>query len=98
MVEMCPMSLAALLKLGGGEVILILALIPVLLVAKRLPEIGEGFWQGLKEFRKALRRLAEGQTRHDETGNSHPGNPVLMALTFILGAACLILVAYEFSR
>lgn len=71
---MCPMSLAGLLDLGGGEVILILALILILLGAKPLPEFGEGLLQGL--------------LRH----------PVLMALTFILGAACLILVAYEFSK
>jgi hypothetical protein len=63
------MSLAALLNLGGGEVILTLAL--------------EGSWQGFKEFRKAL---LTGQEAEDV----RPSHQVLMAVTFILGAASLI--------
>jgi Sec-independent protein translocase protein TatA len=56
------MSLAALLNLGGGEVILILVLFLILLTAKRLPEITEGFRHGLKEFRKATRALTKKPT------------------------------------
>jgi len=91
------MSLAALLNLGGGEVILILALILILLGAKRLPEIGEGFWQGMKEFRKATREVTEEMTGQ-EADDACPSHPVLMALTLILGVACVILVVYEFSK
>jgi sec-independent protein translocase protein TatA len=91
------MRLAALLNLGGGEVILILALILILVGAKRLPEIGQGFWQGIKEFRKATREVREEMTgqKADDTGPSHP---VLMAVTLVLGAACVILVVYECSK
>ena len=91
------MGLAALLNLGGGEVILIFALILIFLGAKRLPEIAEGFWHGLKEFRKATREVTEEMTGQ-QADDACPSHPVLMALTFILGAACLILVAYECSK
>jgi sec-independent protein translocase protein TatA len=91
------MGLAALLNLGGGEVVLILALIVVVLGGRRLPEIGAGLRQGIKEFRQATREVAEEMTgQHAE--DACPSHPLLMALTFILGAACLILVAYEFSK
>ena len=53
------MSLAALLNLGGGEIILISALILILLGAKSLPEITEGFRVGMKEFRKAAREVTK---------------------------------------
>ena len=91
------MSLAALLKLGGGEVILILALILILVGAKRLPELGDGFWQGIKEFGKAMRKVIDELAGH-KADAALPNHPVLMALNFILGAACLILVFYEFSK
>lgn len=92
-----PMSLAALLNLGGGEVILILALILILLGAKRLPEIGQGFWQGIKEVRRATQEVTEELTGM-EPDDARPSHPVLMAVTLILGAASIILVVYEFSK
>ena len=85
------MSLAALFNLGGSEVILTLALILILLGAKRLPELDEGLWQGIWEFRKAARKVIEEPTGQ-KAGDVLPSHPVLMALTFILGGACLILV------
>ena len=91
------MSLAALFNLGGGEVILILALVLILLAAKRLPEIAEGFRQGMKEFRKATREVTEELTGL-EVDDVRPSHPVLMAVTLILGATSLILVVYEFSQ
>ena len=42
----------ALFSLGGGEVILVLALILILLGAKRLPDIARGLGEGFSEFRK----------------------------------------------
>lgn len=91
------MSLAALLNLGGGEVILTLALILILLGAKRLPEIAEGFRHGINEFRKATREVTEELTGL-EAEDVRPNHPVQMAVTFIFGAATLILVIYEFSK
>lgn len=91
------MSMAALFNLGGGEVILILALMLILLGARRLPEIAEGLWQGIKEFRKATREVTEELTGL-EVDDVRQNHPVLMAVTFILGVTSLILVVYEFSK
>jgi Sec-independent protein translocase protein TatA len=38
--------------LGGWEVVLFLAVLLILAVAKRLPEIMRGFGDGMSEFRK----------------------------------------------
>jgi sec-independent protein translocase protein TatA len=43
----------AILNLGGGEIILILAIVLILFGAKRLPELAKGLGQGIKEFKKA---------------------------------------------
>jgi len=86
--------------LGGGEIILISALILILLGAKSLPEITEGFRVGMKEFRKAAREVTkELAERFDgEYASNRQSHPILMALTLILGAACVIFVVYEFSK
>jgi sec-independent protein translocase protein TatA len=49
----------ALFNLGGGEIILILALALILLGAKKLPELNRGLGQGLSLFRKATRHVAD---------------------------------------
>jgi len=46
-------------NLGGGEVILILALILILFGARKLPELAKGLGQGIKEFKKATREVTE---------------------------------------
>ena len=43
----------AFLNLGGGEILLILALVLILFGAKKLPELAKGLGQGIKEFKKA---------------------------------------------
>jgi sec-independent protein translocase protein TatA len=43
----------ALFNLGGGEIILILALILILWGAKILPNLAKGLGEGIDEFRKA---------------------------------------------
>ena len=62
-----------------------------------LPDIAEGFRQGFREFRKATREVTEELTGKDAE-EVRANHPVSMAVTFILGAVCLILVAYEFSK
>ena len=47
-------------NLGGGEIILILAIILILFGAKKLPELAKGLGQGIKEFKKATRNASEG--------------------------------------
>ena len=49
-----------LFNLGGGEIILILALVLILFGAKRLPELAKGLGQGIKEFKKATHSASEG--------------------------------------
>ena len=48
-------TIFGLFNLGGGEIILILALILILFGAKKLPELAKGLGQGIKEFKKATR-------------------------------------------
>src|SRR5947208_9520496 len=48
-----------LFNLGGGEIILILALILILFGAKKLPELAKGLGSGIKEFKKATREVTD---------------------------------------
>src|SRR5216684_3867988 len=50
----------ALFNLGGGEIILILAIVLILFGAKRLPDLAKGLGQGIKEFKKATKNASEG--------------------------------------
>ena len=57
-----------LFNLGGGEIILILALVLILFGAKKLPELARGLGQGIREFKKATREVSdEVQNAVDET-------------------------------
>jgi sec-independent protein translocase protein TatA len=57
-----------LFNLGGGEIILILALVLILFGAKKLPELARGLGQGIKEFKKATREVTdEVQNAMDDT-------------------------------
>jgi sec-independent protein translocase protein TatA len=58
-----------LFNLGGGEIILILALVLILFGAKKLPELAKGLGQGIKEFKKATREVT------DEVSNSMNETP-----------------------
>jgi sec-independent protein translocase protein TatA len=46
-------GLFGLFNLGGGEIVLILALVLILFGARKLPELAKGLGQGIKEFKKA---------------------------------------------
>ena len=46
-------SMLAIFNLGGGEIILILAIVLILFGAKKLPELAKGLGQGIREFKKA---------------------------------------------
>src|SRR6266581_3897198 len=50
----------ALFNFGGGEIVLILAIVLILFGAKRLPELAKGLGQGIKEFKKATHNASEG--------------------------------------
>ena len=75
-------TMFGLFNLGGGEIILILALILILFGAKKLPELAKGLGQGIKEFKKATKEVTdEVQSAMDEPSSSQsqkrlpPSNP-----------------------
>src|ERR1041384_5621129 len=55
----CSKIMFGLFNLGGGEIILILALILILFGARKLPELAKGLGQGIKEFKKATREVTD---------------------------------------
>jgi len=61
-----------LFNLGGGEIILILALILILFGAKKLPELAKGLGQGIKEFKKATKEVTEEVSQAMEEQPSPP--------------------------
>src|ERR1700746_1351601 len=52
-------AMFGIFNLGGGEIILILALVLILFGAKKLPELAKGLGTGIKEFKKATREVTE---------------------------------------
>ena len=52
-------TMFGLFNLGGGEIILILALVLILFGAKKLPELAKGLGNGIKEFKKASREVID---------------------------------------
>jgi len=52
-------AMFGIFNLGGGEIILILALVLILFGAKKLPELAKGLGSGIKEFKKATREVTE---------------------------------------
>ena len=67
-----------LFNLGGGEIILILALILILFGARKLPELAKGLGQGIKEFKKATREVTdEVNSSIDESQSPPPAQRTL---------------------
>jgi sec-independent protein translocase protein TatA len=48
-----------MMAIGTQEGLIILAVIALLFGARRLPELGKSFGEGIKEFRKSARALTE---------------------------------------
>ncbi|SPE61463.1 Sec-independent protein translocase protein TatA [Verrucomicrobia bacterium] len=70
------MSLAALQNLDASEIILILPLTLAFFAARKLPELAEGFWQGVREFRKVTQEIAEEvASQLDGNGSSEVPSP-----------------------
>jgi sec-independent protein translocase protein TatA len=67
-----------LFNLGSGEIILILALLLILIGAKKLPELAKGLGQGLFEFRK---RVDDEATEAGRSLGGIYGKPATEALT-----------------
>jgi sec-independent protein translocase protein TatA len=63
----------ALLNLGGGEIILILAIVLILFGARKLPELAKGLGQGIREFKRATDySSAETRDAVEETMSATP--------------------------
>src|SRR5579872_3500492 len=66
--NMQPNPMLAIFNLGGGEIILILAIVLILFGAKKLPELAKGLGQGIREFKKATKEVTdEVQNAVDDT-------------------------------
>lgn len=66
-------NMFALFDLGGGQILLILALILIFFGARRIPELARGLGQGIKEFKKATREVTdEIQNAADNAGTPSP--------------------------
>src|SRR5258705_5763993 len=52
-------QLLSFFNLGGGEIILILALVLILFGGRKLPDMSKGLGHGIHEFKKALRPVAD---------------------------------------
>ena len=61
-----------LFNLGGGEIILILALVLILFGAKKLPELAKGLGTGIKEFKKATREVTDEVSRAMDEPSTAP--------------------------
>jgi len=94
------MTLASAFNLPGGETVLILALVLILFGARKLPDLAKGLGQGINEFMKATRQVADeiSQELDSERRKEQRSQPFLVALAFFLGAVCLILFWYELSK
>ena len=88
--------------MGALELIIVLGLFVLFFGAKKLPELAKGLAKGFEEFREAARVVAgELADQLDGEGSEEDVQPdhfLLMAATVILGAACVILVLYEFCK
>jgi sec-independent protein translocase protein TatA len=68
-------SMFALFDMGGGQIVLILALILIFFGARRIPELAKGLGQGIKEFKKATREMTdEIQNAANDNSYSAPHN------------------------
>jgi sec-independent protein translocase protein TatA len=62
-------AMFGIFNLGGGEILVILALVLIFFGAKKLPELAKGLGQGIKEFKKATREVT------DEVSNAMAETP-----------------------
>ena len=64
-----------LAMLGWPEIIGILVVVLILFGAKKLPELAKGLGQGIKEFKKASREMAEEEKATEVKKTETPAAP-----------------------
>ena len=79
-----------LFNLGGGEIILILAIILILFGAKKLPELAKGLGQGIKEFKKATQNASEGLREAMAESPSTAPRPLAPPTTASVEPECIV--------
>jgi sec-independent protein translocase protein TatA len=67
-------TMFAIFDLGGGQILLILALILIFFGARRIPELAKGLGQGIKEFKKATREVTD-EIHREAENNAPPAAP-----------------------
>ncbi|PWU11630.1 MAG: twin-arginine translocase TatA/TatE family subunit [Verrucomicrobia bacterium] len=68
-------TIFALFDLGGGQILLILALFLIFFGARRIPDLAKGLGQGIKEFKKATREVTD-ELQNAAESSPPPGTPV----------------------
>jgi sec-independent protein translocase protein TatA len=58
-------AMLGIFNLGGGEIILILAVVLILFGATRIPQLMGGLGKGIKEFKKASREDEEAEPKKE---------------------------------
>jgi len=76
---------------GGGEIVLILALILILFGARHLPDMSKGLGEGIEQFRKNRRNALDQQNWF--RWNEDWANVITIVLLMILGMVILSLFA-----
>ena len=79
-----------LFNLGGGEIILILAITLILFGAKKLPELAKGLGQGIKEFKKATQNASEGLREAMTESPSTAPRPLAFPTTASVDPECIV--------
>ena len=79
-----------LFNLGGGEIILILAIILILFGAKKLPELAKGLGLGIKEFKKATQNASEGLRGAMAESPSTRPRPLVPPTTASVDPECIV--------
>jgi sec-independent protein translocase protein TatA len=65
-------TMFAIFDFGGGQILLILALILIFFGARRIPELAKGLGQGIREFKKATREVTDEIQNAAEDKNPPP--------------------------
>lgn len=66
-------TMFALFDMGGGQIVLILAVILIFFGARRIPDLAKGLGQGIREFKKATREVTD--EIHNAADNPPPAPP-----------------------
>jgi sec-independent protein translocase protein TatA len=72
-IEKSMNTMFALIDFGGGQVLLVLALVLIFFGAKRIPDLAKGLGQGIREFKKATREVSD--EIHNAGDASTPAQP-----------------------